>query len=172
RLVAYVVASDSEPTVDALRAALAQSLPEHMVPALFVFLPALPKTAGGKPDRRALPAPDAIRPELAAGYVAPRTAAEATLAAVWAEVLRLDRVGVHDNFFSLGGDSILSLRAVALAGQRGLAVTLPDLFRAPTVADLARLTEGLAEAPAARREVAPFELISAADRARLPEDVV
>jgi acyl carrier protein len=108
RLVAYV-AADVE--AEGLREHLRESLPEHMVPAAIVVLEALPLTPNGKLDRRALPPP-----ELAADadrYVAPRTPVEEVLAAIWAEVLRVERVGVHDSFFALGGHSLLVMRLLA-----------------------------------------------------------
>ncbi|MFZ6775130.1 hypothetical protein ACO0LB_20770, partial [Undibacterium sp. SXout7W] len=93
-LVAYLVGSFD---ADALRADLLQSLPEYMVPAHFMQLDAFPLTSNGKVDRKALPAPDMTAN--AAAYVAPRTAEEETIAAIWADVLKLEQVGVHDNFF-------------------------------------------------------------------------
>jgi amino acid adenylation domain-containing protein len=182
RLVAYVVAPEGRvgPGIEELRSFLGARLPEYMVPAVFLVLPALPLTPNGKLDRRALPAPDGARPELGTGYVAPRTAAEEGLAAVWSQVLGVDRVGIHDNFFTLGGDSILSLRVLSLAAERGLRLSLADLFRHQTVAELATLLAGVAgaggeageDAREERRAAAPFSLLSAEDRDRLPEDVV
>ncbi len=133
RLVAYVVGDAS---AGVLRQALRERLPEAMVPAAFVTLAALPLTANGKVDRKALPAPE--QPGARAGYVAPRTREEELLAAVWAQVLRLPRVGVNDNFFELGGDSILSVQIVTRARQAGLAFTVRQLFEHQTVAALAR----------------------------------
>ncbi|HVR96558.1 MAG TPA: amino acid adenylation domain-containing protein, partial [Thermoanaerobaculia bacterium] len=115
-----------------------------------------------------LPEPEAVRPQLGSDYVAPRTAEEAALAAVWAEVLGLDRVGVHDNFFALGGDSIRSIRVLALAEARGLRYSLPQLFRQQTIAGLAPHRLRLA-APAAVR--AAFALVTDAERTALPADV-
>jgi amino acid adenylation domain-containing protein len=171
RLVAYVVGADGEaPKVEELRAHLARRLPEHMLPAVFVPLAALPLTANGKLDRRALPAPGAVRPELAAAYVPPETAAERALAAIWAELLGVEKVGIHDNFFSLGGDSIVSLRVVALAAKQGLSITLQDIFRQQTIAAVAMIARASeATVPAGDRGV--FSLVSDADRERLPEDV-
>jgi non-ribosomal peptide synthase protein (TIGR01720 family) len=115
-----------------------------MVPTTFVWLEALPLTPQGKVDRAALPAP----PSDAAGWdaepvgtVAPRTPAEARLAQIWAQVLGLDHVGIHDNFFSLGGDSILSLQIIARASQDGLRLTPRQLFECQTVAELAAVAE-------------------------------
>ena len=167
RLVAYVVGRDGEsPGLEELRGRLKESLPEYMVPSAFVMLESLPLTPNGKVDRRALPAPGGDRPELGAAYVAPRTQVEEVLAAIWSAVLGLERIGVHDNFFALGGDSILSLRVVAMAGERGLGVELADLFRHQTIAELAvaiRLTEEDAEGGRST----PFSLISGEDRQRL-----
>ncbi|HEV8581215.1 MAG TPA: amino acid adenylation domain-containing protein [Thermoanaerobaculia bacterium] len=138
RLVAYVVAAESErPRSNELRRFLAAALPEPMVPSALVLLPAMPLTPNGKVDRRALPAPGPERPDLEQAYVAPRTPVEEVLAPLWATVLGLDRVGVHDSFFALGGDSIRSVRVVALAKERGLDFVIQDLFRFPTVAALA-----------------------------------
>ncbi|HEX8695774.1 MAG TPA: amino acid adenylation domain-containing protein, partial [Longimicrobium sp.] len=138
RLVAYVVGrDDSEPQPSELRAHLAGRLPDYMVPSAFVVLDHLPLTPSGKVDRRALPAPDAARPEGDAGYAAPRTRAEEVLAGIWAEVLGLERVGVHDNFFELGGDSILSIQVVSRARAAGLRITPRQIFDHPTAAELA-----------------------------------
>ncbi|GAB1510049.1 non-ribosomal peptide synthase/polyketide synthase [Actinophytocola sp. KF-1] len=136
RLVCYVVPAGAAPGTADLRRFLASRLPAHMVPAAVVTLPELPLTTNGKLDRRALPAPEG-RPELDDPYVAPRGAAEETLARIWAQVLGVERVGVHDNFFDLGGDSILSLQVVSRARQAGLALTSKAMFLRQTIAELA-----------------------------------
>ena len=135
-----------------LRRFLAAELPEHMLPAAFVPLAAWPVTANGKLDRKALPAPEAPAAGAAAGP--PRDALEGQLAAVWAEVLRVERVGVQDNFFELGGDSILSIQIVSRAAGLGLRLAPADLFTHPTVAELAAVVRqagppAAAEAPTA-----------------------
>ncbi|WP_455551124.1 non-ribosomal peptide synthase/polyketide synthase [Amycolatopsis azurea] len=136
QLVAHVVAAgDSTVDIDALSAALRRTLPDYLVPSAFVVLDALPLNANGKVDRRALPEPD-FQPA-ASGGTAPRTEREAVLAGIWADVLGLDRVGVDDNFFALGGDSILSIQVSARARKAGLAITTADLFRHQTIAALA-----------------------------------
>ncbi len=138
RLVAYYTADrQPPPTVDELRRHLASSLPEAMLPAMFLRLAALPLTTNGKVDRAALPAPGNARPDLEREYVAPRNETEAALTEIWAEVLGLDRIGVEDSFFTLGGDSIRSVRVIALAKERGFELTVEHLFRSPTVAALA-----------------------------------
>ena len=112
RLAAYVVAKDNEaPNVADLRSHLKQELPEFMVPSAFVTLSALPLTPNGKVDRRALPAPDG-RPELGRSFVAPRTRVERMLAEIWCELFGMEAIGVFDDFFELGGNS---LRALSLS---------------------------------------------------------
>ncbi|MET8010137.1 non-ribosomal peptide synthase/polyketide synthase [Streptomyces sp. NPDC005271] len=141
RLVAYPVAGGPDGDLDPaeLRAWLKRGLPDYMVPAAFVTLDRVPRTDSGKVDRRALPAPP-VQPDAATPYVAPRTPAETELARVWADVLGVPRVGVEDNFFALGGDSILSIQIVSRARQAGLALTSKDVFRHQTIAELAVVT--------------------------------
>jgi thioesterase domain-containing protein/aryl carrier-like protein len=146
RLVAYLVPHDDTAVPDALipalRAALQQSLPDYMVPAHFVFLDRLPLTANGKLDRRALPMPDTNLRETS--YVAPRNGTEAVLASIWAEVLRLDRVGIDDNYFALGGDSLRSMLVLSRARERGLEIRLEHIVKHQTVAGIAEAITGAA----------------------------
>ncbi|MCB1056355.1 MAG: AMP-binding protein, partial [Acidobacteria bacterium] len=143
RLVGYVAtAPEAEaPTVPELREHLSGRLPKFMVPAALVVLDALPLTANGKVDRRALPVPELDRTDLAGELVAPRDRREALLAEVFAQVLRLDAVGVRDNFFELGGDSILSIQLVSRAKRAGLRLSPRQVFEHPTVAELAAAAE-------------------------------
>ena len=134
RLVAYVV-SLAKLNAGELRTFLNGRLPEYMVPSAFVFLDRLPLTANGKLDRRALPAPDHSRD--GSLFVAPRNHVEEVLANIWKAVLSVERVGVHDNFFDLGGDSILSIQIIARANQAGLGLTPRQLFQHQTVSELA-----------------------------------
>ncbi|MEA2693842.1 MAG: hypothetical protein QOJ16_3229, partial [Acidobacteriota bacterium] len=140
-LVGYVVpveegvAGGLAPEV--LRAFLRERLPEFMVPGLFVELAALPLLPNGKVERRALPEPEAGAVAPGAGYVAPRTEVERRLTEIWAEVLGVERVGIHDDFFQLGGDSILSLQIVARAHRASIELTPRQLFEQPTIAQLA-----------------------------------
>jgi amino acid adenylation domain-containing protein len=159
RLVAYVVPSgETAPSVSGLRAGLKASLPEHMIPALFVTLEALPLTPSGKVDRRALPAPGAERPDVDSDFAAPRNPVEEVLAGIFGEVLKLDRVGVHDDFFMLGGHSLL-VAQVSTRVRQALHAELPivEIFRNPTVAQLAVRVEtasadaGLSDLPPIRR---------------------
>ncbi|MFE0684101.1 non-ribosomal peptide synthase/polyketide synthase [Streptomyces sp. NPDC058961] len=141
RLAAHLVPAEGAavPAAAELRAHLAADLPDYMLPAAFVTVPRLPLTANGKVDRRRLPDPD-----WAAGgdsaYRAPGNDTEQTLAGIWADLLGVERVGVDDNFFMLGGDSILSIQVVSRARAAGLFLTPRDLFRHPTVARLADAT--------------------------------
>ncbi len=126
------------PTANELRGFLKDKLPEHMVPAVFVLLDALPLTANGKIDRRALPTPDGQRPELDEAFVACRTATEELLAEIWGQVLGVERVGIYDNFFHLGGHSLLATQVVSRI-REAFQVEMPlrCMFEAPTVAGLA-----------------------------------
>jgi len=124
--------------VPELRAWIARGLPDYMIPSAFVVLDALPLSPNGKVDRRALPAPGDDRPELGRGFIAPRTPMEKDLAAIWREVLRLDRIGIEDNFFELGGHSLLATQVVTRVEERfGVELPLRAVFEAPTVAGLA-----------------------------------
>ena len=154
RLVAYLVAVEgSSVSATALREHLQASLPEYMVPSAFVSLDALPLTPNGKVDRKALPAPDGSRPDLESAFVAPRTAGEAALAEIWKDVLRVDRVGVHDNFFEVGGDSILSIQIVTRAAQAGLKLSPKQIFEHPTIEELAAVAT-TAVAPSRTHDIA------------------
>ncbi|MBW4617799.1 MAG: amino acid adenylation domain-containing protein [Cyanosarcina radialis HA8281-LM2] len=169
RLVAYVVSKfDRPPTTTELRSFLKQQLPDYIVPSAFVFLPSLPLTSNGKIDRQALPAPDTNRPELAEAFVAPSTAAEQILAEIWSRVLGIDRIGVDDNFFALGGDSIRSIQVRFHSQAKGLHFSLQQLFQHQTIRTLA---QNLAAGEVEAQPVEPFALICPEDRAMLPADV-
>src|SRR5829696_1864991 len=148
RLVAYVVVSRKHaPSVAELRGYLKEKLPEYMVPSAFVTLDTLPLTPNGKVDRRALPAPGGMRPELEDALVVPRDALEEQLAGIWAEVLGLERVGVHDDFFELGGHSLLVTQVVSRVRDAfGVELPLRSLFEEPTIAGLAEKIEAAQEA--------------------------
>ncbi|HLM58539.1 MAG TPA: amino acid adenylation domain-containing protein [Pyrinomonadaceae bacterium] len=141
QLVAYLTAGgERAPTVEELRALLKGSLPDYMVPSAFVYLDAVPLTRNGKVDRKALPAPERTRPDLADAFVAPRTVIEEMVASTWSQVLRLENIGVHDNFFALGGHSLLATQVVTRLRET-FQIELPvrSLFESPTVAEMASL---------------------------------
>ena len=141
QLVAYVVpAKRPVPNVSELRSFLKEKFPDYMIPSVFMMLDTLPLTPSGKVDRRALPAPGCGRPNLSNAFVPARTPLEEVLAGIWAEVLSLDQVGIHDNFFDLGGHSLAATRVVSRVIDR-FKVDLPikTLFDSPTVADMAMI---------------------------------
>ncbi|MEW9682768.1 amino acid adenylation domain-containing protein [Pseudomonas sp. TE50-2] len=145
RLVAWYTRTDAALDGVALRGFLRERLPEYMLPAAFVVLEALPLTNNGKVDRRALPLPGAQDLAVAV-FEAAATPAEQALAALWAQVLEVERVGRHDSFFELGGHSLSAIRLVGEMRQAGLHTTLAELFQHPTIATLApRLGEGADE---------------------------
>jgi amino acid adenylation domain-containing protein len=141
RLVAYIVPTAKPgPTISSLCRALSEKLPDYMIPSNFVFLDALPLTPNGKLDRMALPDPSQSRPELDTPFVPPMTPVEEKLAKIWAEVLSLDRVGIHDNFLELGGHSLAATQVISRVIERlNSKLPLRLLFDAPTVADMAKL---------------------------------
>ncbi|HEY1016837.1 MAG TPA: amino acid adenylation domain-containing protein [Herpetosiphonaceae bacterium] len=138
RLVAYIVAvPGAAPATDELRAMLKGRLPDYMVPNAFVALEAMPLTPNGKIDRRRLPAPDQLRADPAA-FAAPAGAVEETIAAAWRQVLGLERIGADENFFDLGGHSLLMVQAHKALGERlPQPISLLEMFRRPTISTLA-----------------------------------
>jgi acyl-coenzyme A synthetase/AMP-(fatty) acid ligase/acyl carrier protein len=139
RLVAYLVARESAPSITELRSWLGSQLPDYMVPSAWVVLESLPLTPNGKVDRKALPAPEGGR-QVRAPFVAPRGALEELISGIWSEVLGIERVGVHDNFFELGGHSLLATQAVSRLGEAlEIEVPLRRMFEVPTVARLAEV---------------------------------
>ena len=175
RLVAWVGCGEAKPPeVEELRTFAGRFLTDYMVPAVFVVLETLPLTPNGKIDRALLLSRGVEGKAGEASYTAPRSAAEHVLATIWSEVLGVERVGVHDNFFTLGGDSILSIQVRSRARLKGLEFSLPQLFEHQTIARLVTALD--AEGPEAVQDEplpeGPFALLSEADRERLPEGVV
>ncbi|NJQ14940.1 non-ribosomal peptide synthetase [Streptomyces bohaiensis] len=171
RLVAYLVpGADTEqgPDPAAVRGWLRERLPEAMVPADWVVLARLPLSPSGKADRRALPAPDRAGAQATVGHVAPRTPLEEVLAEELAHALDLERIGVTDRFFDLGGDSIRAIRAVGALAGRGVALSVQHLFTHPTVAELATVAALTDDTPGAAL-VEPFALLTADERSALPD---
>jgi acyl-CoA synthetase (AMP-forming)/AMP-acid ligase II len=139
RLVAYLVTNQNPPPSHSeLRSFLHEKLPDYMVPALFVRLDALPLAPNGKVDRRALPVPESWRPESEAEYVAPRTEMQRIIATIWQEILHVEQVGIHDNFFDLGGHSLLMTKVWhTLCTRLHKDLAMLDLFQYPTIHALA-----------------------------------
>jgi amino acid adenylation domain-containing protein len=176
RLVAYVVPAPGHPMrAGELREHLGATLPAYMVPATFVPVDTLAVTANGKVDRTALPDPDSHRESPAGDHVAPRTPVEQLIAQAWAEELGEPGVGVHDNFFSLGGDSIRAIRVIGALRRRGIELTVTDLLVHQTIGGLAGhlgTTTRSAAASVEEQRVEPFALLGDADRAALPAGLV
>ncbi|MBD1879524.1 non-ribosomal peptide synthetase [Coleofasciculus sp. FACHB-T130] len=156
RLVAYSVFSQQQGSREEstqsnlmgdLRSFVKAKLPEYMIPSAFVILKTLPLTANGKVDRKKLPAPEQIRPELAGTFVAPRTNVEEVIAGIWAEAIGIEQVGIYDNFFELGGHSLLATQVISrLRDAFNVEFPLRQFFDSPTVADLAvAIAQKLAE---------------------------
>jgi acyl carrier protein len=138
RLIAYVVPQSSDANEGEWRTFLTERLPDYMVPSIWMTLEALPLTPSGKVDRRSLPVPKGDRPSLATSYVAPRTDLERWVARIWREVLQVEKVGIYDNFFDLGGHSLLTVQlGDRLQSELERSIPLTDLFQYPTVAALA-----------------------------------
>ena len=154
RLVAYwVPAGEAAANVGELRDFLRKSLPDPMVPSAFVELAALPLTPNGKIDRRGLPEPTSLRPTLGAAYVPPRNAVQELIAGIWREVLALDRVGIHDNFFDAGGHSLLMIEVQRRLGHAlDREIPVIELFRYPTIDLLAGHLDGPETRPIAAGE--------------------
>jgi hypothetical protein len=139
RLVAYVVPEgERAPSMHDLRHLARSRLPQYMVPSTFVTLEALPLSANRKLDRKALPAPDGVRPDTGRSYVAPETPVEEALAAIWSEILRLERVGIDDHFFDLGGHSLSAVAMFARVHDvLGVDLELGSIFTTPSIRGLA-----------------------------------
>ncbi len=141
RLIAYLVfKAELSATASQLRDSLSEKLPRYMIPSTFVVLDALPLTANGKIDRRALPEPPVSRPALDIPFVVPRSMVEETLSRIWSELLEVDQCGIDDNFFDLGGDSLLAGRVVARVNHHfHTKIAISDFFESATVAKLSRI---------------------------------
>jgi non-ribosomal peptide synthetase component F len=156
RLVAYVTSSGKPgPNVSELRDFLKAKLPDHMIPSTFVLLDALPHTPNNKIDRNALPEPAQSRPKLQVPFVPPGSPTEQTLVQIWADVLKLDQVGVDDNFFDLGGNSLLASQVISRV-IKTFTVELPMalLFNSPTVAEMATTIDDHPGKPLGEKELA------------------
>ncbi|HEX5883705.1 MAG TPA: phosphopantetheine-binding protein, partial [Pyrinomonadaceae bacterium] len=138
RLVAYVVGNNGDLRTEELRSYLQQRLAEYMVPSSFVIVETLPRTPNGKVDRRALPDANSTGTDVNETYIAPRSATERALANIWQEVLQVEKVGINDNFFGLGGHSLLLVHAQSKVSEvLRVKVSMVDMFKYPTVSALA-----------------------------------
>lgn len=146
-LVAYYVASE-ELSISELRAFLKEKLPDYMVPSRMIRLESLPLTPNGKVDRKALPEPEGMQPQVETEYVAPRDKLEQLIAQIWQEVLGVDRIGINDNFFELGGDSIISLQVVSRLKKDGYEIRPRDIFEHQSIAELVTVVKHAASAVA------------------------
>ncbi|MFY9570905.1 MAG: AMP-binding protein, partial [Blastocatellia bacterium] len=172
RLIAYFVCNEQD-VVGAieLRRYLKEKLPEYMLPSAFVMMDKLPLTTNGKLNRTALPVPGMIRPDLDEDLEEAVTPEEQALAEIWAKVLRLEKVGVNDNFFMLGGDSIRTIQVRSMAQERGLDFTLQHLFQHQTIRGLAQNLRSLnrADVPVTHKQA--FSLVSEEDLQRMPAGI-
>jgi len=162
QLVAYIVPLDQHgaPGVGELRELLKQKLPEYMVPAAFVMLEKLPLTPNGKIERKALPAPELGRASSVAGYVAPRTPVEDALAEIWGKVLGLKQVGVHDDFFALGGNSLLATRLIGTVHKSlNHKISVAVFFQNPTIEGMARVLQEEKQAKSGNRLMPSFSYV-------------
>ncbi len=140
QLVAYVVAKTQPvPSISELRSFLQEKLPDHMLPSVFVMLENLPLAPSGKVDRKALPKPDNLRPELETAYILPRNEMEHTIADIWQKILKVEKVGIQDNFFDLGGHSLNVLQVYSKLRELFKAdLVITDLFKYPTISSISR----------------------------------
>ncbi|MDF5715802.1 MAG: thioester reductase domain-containing protein, partial [Rhizonema sp. NSF051] len=176
RLVAYLVASaQPAPSTSELRAFLSQKVPEYMIPSAFVGLDSLPLTPNGKLDRKALPNPELAQPSLEKTFVAPRTPTEEVLAEIWTQVLRLERVGVKDNFYDLGGHSLIATQLVFhIRNTFKVELPLHVLLETPTVAGMAETIDHVLQAtltPSATRSVTELSAEAVLDDTIYPTNI-
>ena len=166
RLAAYIIPEEKQlPAVGALREYMKEKLPEYMIPGAFVMLEKFPLTPNGKIDRKALPAPANLRPELASAYVAPQTELERKLAAIWQEVLRIEKIGIHDNFFEAGGYSLLAVRVISrIRKDLQVDLALLSFFEHPTIAGLGQSIEKARQSGAALKQAPRIKPVSRESR--------
>ncbi|MGG2480747.1 amino acid adenylation domain-containing protein [Brevibacillus borstelensis] len=171
-LAAYAVVAPGSSLGSAdLRRFLQERLPAFMVPSSFYLLDALPMTENGKVDRKALLAISPSKPESEAVYVPPATAEEEILVSVWENILHVQKIGIDDNFFNLGGDSIRSIAILSQARERGLDLSIQDLFQYQTIRELAAVAKRVQQHEESTGGKEPFGLISAEDRLLIPQQV-
>jgi amino acid adenylation domain-containing protein len=176
KLVAYLVANRADtksamPSINDLRNFLEQKLPDYMIPSAYVMIEMLPLTANGKIDRNALPQPDQSFSLTGSMYVAPRTVEEEILAGIFSSVLGIERIGIDDKYFALGGNSIQSIQIIGQARDRGLSFTVDQLFKHQTIRRIVSDIRGVeSESILSPTQLEPFDLLSYEDRLKMPED--
>ena len=168
QLVAYVIpAGNAAPDSGELQKALGKQLPDYMVPSIFVELDAFPLLSNGKVDRKALPEPEWVSER---EYIAPRNDTEESLAAIWQDILDIDQVGIHDDFFALGGHSLIAIKLVArILEQMQVDVPLDKLFETPTVAALAESVNEFRDSGSATPDITPITRKKRRRRRKPPE---
>lgn len=172
RLVAFLICHRPT-TTEQLREALRTTLPDYMLPSAFHLLEQFPLTINGKVDRKALLAMQPQRPELESEFVAARNETEAYIASLWQDILRIPKVGVHDNFFALGGDSLRGVQFVGAMVEEGWSLSLVDLFQYQSIAQLAKVLIARQDQGHVQiQSAAPFSQISTDDREKMPEGVI
>src|SRR5579859_5666021 len=171
RLAAYVASGNALLDLDELRNNLKERLPDYMLPAALIPVKSLPLTEHGKVDRRSLPQPEWGASASVNGHTPPRTSLEEALAEAWREALDLSSIGIDDNFFDVGGDSIRSIKARAKALERGVTFTLQQLFQNPTVRKLSEEISHAQVKPESSSLYTPFNMISLEDREKMPVDI-
>ncbi len=172
RLVGYVVAKDKElATAGNLRKFLQKLLPEISIPSAFVLMESFPLNSNGKLDRASLPAPSMSRPGFHEPFVPPQNEEEELLAKIWGEVIGVDQVGSHDNFFALGGDSIRSIQVLYRAEQQGLRFTFQQLFQHQTIHELVESIKSQDEQADSPLRAKPFGTLTPDDLKKLPPNV-
>ncbi|ARU63056.1 hypothetical protein CBW65_20310 [Tumebacillus avium] len=172
RLAAYLVLEAGvELTTAELREHAGRTLPSYMIPSAFILLEAMPLTSNGKIDRKALPVPEGASVGSSAAYAAPQSEQEERLAAIWRDVLKRERIGIDDNYFEAGGDSILAIQVLTRAREAGLTFTMPQLFQHQTIRELAQEILLADAVPGGEVIPQPYGLLTAADRAKLPQGV-
>lgn len=143
KLIAYIIDSEGQYDTEKLKSHLKSRLPDYMIPSFFMDIPELPLNSSGKADRKALPAPGNKRPELQVMYKSPANETEKLLSRLWSSILNIDKIGVHDNFFDLGGNSLLALRLASILKQEHrLNLPVTKLYQEPTIAGIAKFLSG------------------------------
>lgn len=171
QLTAYLTTSEIPPSPSVLRSYLESRLPNYMIPAEFVFLDSLPLTTNGKVDRAALISIRAHQGRAMAIYASPRTEEEEILAGIWGQVLGVERVGIDDRYFALGGDSIKSIQIASRAQSRGISISIDQIFKFQTIRELAAEVERTRTSSEQHPGADVFSLISEADRNRIPPGI-